>query len=517
MKSIANASAKTSRTEGRGATQKQIRGSSLLLSGRFLAVGLNFAAQVLIVRYLSTADYGAFAYALSIVAFCETFATLGLKRAITRFVPIYHEKEEYGKVFGTIIMVIGTILLTGLATIVTISLSPQPLDRMLINEQQPRLLLAILVFLVPVQALDGLLIGLFASFVSPRAIFFRKHVLGPGLKLVVVLLLVVWQSDVTFLAYGYLAASAFGVLLYSGVLLRLFRRVGLAGHFRLKTLQLPVREIFSFTIPVLTSDLLVIVMHSVDVLLLGYYHDSSEVAFFRVVLPAAHLNTIVMSSFALLFTPSAARLFAKNDYSGINHLYWRTAVWIAVLSFPVFVVTFSTAQALTVLLYGERYAQSGVILALLSLGYYFNAALGFNGLTLKVLGKLRYIVLINLLAVVVNIAINLLLIPRYGALGAAIGTASTMIAHNILKQAGLRLASGLSIFDRHYLPFYLLLAGSALGLFGLQRFVASSISVSLLLAGFVSLFVFMVSKKHLHVAETFPELLKLPVIRLMFR
>jgi len=59
-------------------------------------------------------------------------------------------------------------------------------------------------------------------------------------------------------------------------------------------------------------------------------------------------------------------------------------------------------------------------MAMLAFGYYFNAATGQNGLTLKVLGKLRYIVTVDILAAVINLAFNLILIPRYGAIGAAV-------------------------------------------------------------------------------------------------
>jgi O-antigen/teichoic acid export membrane protein len=517
MQSVAKLPESSAYTGKEDITRKQLRGSSLLLAGRLFGMGINFATQVLMVRYLSTADYGAWAYVLSVVACCRTFASLGLQRAVPRFVPIYHEQHEYGRLFGTLFLVAGTIVLTGVAAIIGVYAVPETISHFLIDERQPLLLLSILVFLVPVEALDELFVGLFASFASPRAIFFRKHILGPGLKLIVVILLVVWQSQVTFLAYGYLIASTFGVLLYSGMLMRLLYHQGLFQHFQLQTLQVPFKEIMAFTLPVLTTDLVSVVMNSVDVWLLGYFHSTTEVAFFRVVVPAADMNTLVMMSFSLLFTPAAARLFARGDYSGINRLYWQTAVWMAVLTFPIFTMTFSMAQPLTVFLYGTRYEQSGIIVALLSLGYYFNVALGFNGLTIRVLGKTRYIVIINVLAAVTNLVVNLLLIPPYGALGAAIGTSGTMIVHNIFKQTGLRLASGLSIFDRDYLPFYLLIAGSALGLFLIQLFSASSIYVAVPLAGIVSLFVFAMSKKYLHVAETFPELLKLPLLQMIFK
>lgn len=499
------------------ATRKQIRGSSLLLAGRFVSSGLNFVSQILIVRYLSTSDYGAWTYGLSVVAFFQGISTLGLRRGISRFIPIYHEKEEYEKLFGTIFMVVGTIILTGVLIVGSIHYAPEVLSRLMNDKGRPVFLVLVMIFLVPVQAMDSLLIALFASFAKPRAIFFRKYLLAPILKILVVLLLVTFQSSVIFLAYGYLMASALGVLIYCWMLVRLMQKQGLFRHFHFKTMTMPVIEVFSFTIPMMTSDLVNIVMHSADTLLLGYFQGTTEVAAYRVILPAAQFNKMVMTSFALLYTPLAARLFAKNDYQGINDLYWRTAVWMSILSFPVFALTFSLAKPLTVLLYGARYEASWIFLHITAFAYYFNAVLGFNGLTLKVLGKLKFVVIINVSAAVLNFLLALLLIPKYGALGATIATAIAMIIHNILKQAGLKLASGLTIFEWKYLSFYLILAAGAVGLFLIQLFFRTSAYIAIPLAGLVSLVIFIITREKLNVEDTFPELLKFPFMKLLFK
>src|SRR5262245_51699795 len=52
-------------------SRQSLRGSSLLLVGRLLSIGLNLLAQILVVRALSVRDYGAFAYALTTVAFLD--------------------------------------------------------------------------------------------------------------------------------------------------------------------------------------------------------------------------------------------------------------------------------------------------------------------------------------------------------------------------------------------------------------------------------------------------------------
>ena len=85
---------------GAKATKKQLRGSTLLLAGRMLSLAVNFVTQVMIVRYLSKSDFGIFSYGLSMVALGEALTTMGLDKGIARFMPIYDERKQYGKLFG---------------------------------------------------------------------------------------------------------------------------------------------------------------------------------------------------------------------------------------------------------------------------------------------------------------------------------------------------------------------------------------------------------------------------------
>jgi len=279
---------------------------------------------------------------------------------------------------------------------------------------------------------------------------------------------------------------------------------------------MPAWELFAFAIPLLSTDLLYQLMNSMNAVLLGHFGGAVDIAAFRSVQTAAGLNQLAMMSFQTLFTPLAARMFARKDYAGINELYWQTAIWMAVISFPIFAVTFSLAQPLTVLLFTKKYADSAPILALLSLGYYFSTALGFNGLTIRVFGKVRYIVIINILAALVNLGINLLLIPIYGAVGAAVGTCVTMIAHNIFKQIGLRFGTGISMFEWRYLKVYILIFLSAVGLLLIQTLTSSHIYIGLPLVGLVSLFVLLSTRKSLNVGQMFPELLRFSLARRLF-
>jgi len=503
-------------SDSAGDTARQIRGSSLLTGGRGISLLVNFAVQVLIVRYLSQEGYGAFAYALSLVFVGESIVTLGLDRAITRFIPIYEERGQYDRLFGTLALAFGTVLGLGAIFVLLVVGLQGWLAGSIISDRQVVSVLAILAALAPIQAYDHLLIGMFAVYGNAWAVFVRKHVLGPMLRLAAVGLLIAVGSGVEFLAAGYVAAGLIGIVLYTFMLWRLLSRHGLIARLRSSGVSIPVREVFGFALPLLSSDLVYVVLAASDVILLEHFRGTVEVAAFRVVHPAAVLNQVVFTSFALLFTPLAARFFARGDAQGINQLYWRTATWMAVFSFPIFAMTFSLAGPLTVTLYGEAYRDSALYLALLSLGYYFNVALGFNGLTLKVMGRLRYIVTLNILAAVANVGLNLILIPRYGALGAAIGTTTTLILHNLLKQAGLALATGINIFEWSVLRVYVVISAAIAGLVVISALVELNIVAQIALAGAATLVVLLLNRDALRVGDTFPALLKLRFGRRIF-
>jgi O-antigen/teichoic acid export membrane protein len=199
--------------------------------------------------------------------------------------------------------------------------------------------------------------------------------------------------------------------------------------------------------------------------------------------------------------------------SGINHLFWKTSLWMSVLAFPIFLTTACFAQPLTILLYGARYAPSAPILAILSLGYFFNVVFAFSSVTLKVLGKIRLIVTLNIVTQIIIVVFNLLLIPRYGALGAAVATVGGLIVQDFLRQLVLwRWGGGISFFEKRYASFFLVLGSSAFGLYLIQLFMPNNIYIALTLAVAVSAFVLWLVKKHLNIADTFPEILRLPLI-----
>ena len=494
--------------------RKQIRGSGLLLSGRVLSTGIKFFAELLVVRYLTTAAYGSWTWALSAVLLLESFSTLGLNRAIPRFAPLHLERRERDELFGVLALVFGSLLAVGLLFVVAFHAFPEWVARLAgASPGQSLDILFIVIFLIPIQGVGNFCTVLCAALGESRTIFWRRYVLRPGLQLAIALVLVLMEADVRLLAYGWLLSSLAGVLYYAvSVLLALRRRGLLAGGFDLR-MPLPVRRVLAYTVPVMGSDWFSTLMKTPAPLLLGYYSGMSTVALYSVVIPLVALNTQVSQSFVMMFEPSASRVLARGDRAGLENLYWRSAVWVALLSFPGFAISFAAAEPLTLLLYGERYLAAAPILSLLAVGTFVDAAMGFNDATLRVSGNIRWLMGVNIVGALLNIGLNLLLIPSMGALGAGIATGTAMLIYALLKQYCLWRATGVRALHPAFVRVYAVIGLFVAGL-ALLRMVWPGNPWILLPGIVISLLTLaLLARSTLSISDTFPELARWPLLQ----
>lgn len=500
-----------------GVSERQVRGSALLVLGRVLGLLIAMATQVVMVRALTKADFGAFEYAITLAGSARILLSLGQGRLLSRFMASYDEQGDYPRMFGAMLLTVGTIAATSIPFIVALYIWPQQLIGAAVSGDRPLNLVLILVFLSPLEALDQVFVSLFAVFTKPSAIFFRKYLLSPLLRLVAVVALAVTGAGVYFLAVGYLVASAAGILLYCFLFYAALRDRGHLAHFRLRHIVFPFRAVFEFSIPLITGELSLLSLKLGGVVVLGAYQSVVDVANYRVVFGTARLNTAITTSFATLFLPVIARLHTRGDAQELRRNYWHTASFVAVFTYPIYAMTGPLAEATTVTLFDERYAGSARILAVLSLGYFVNIALGFNTYALQVCGRIRWLVGVNVLVAVGNIALCVALVPRYGAMGAAAANCIALVGQNLLNQLKLMGSIGTGFLDRSCWLCYGVMIACSVVLWGLQRALHPGILLSLVLAAMASAVVLAAGRRALQLATTFPELRRIPLLGALAR
>ncbi|MGI8994068.1 MAG: polysaccharide biosynthesis C-terminal domain-containing protein, partial [Nocardioidaceae bacterium] len=157
------------------------------------------------------------------------------------------------------------------------------------------------------------------------------------------------------------------------------------------------------------------------------------------------------------------------------------------------------------------------VLTALSCGYYASVALGFNAYVLQVYGRLRYLVMSNVTVAGVNLLLAFVLIPRYGAAGAAIANAATVVGQNVANQFVLTRTLPAATRHRGQLRPYLVIGSVTVALVAVQLIVRPGFLVALAAASLGSLVVLWLSRSSLELSATFPELKRVPVIRHLIR
>ena len=315
------------------------------------------------------------------------------------------------------------------------------------------------------------------------------------------------------LAIGWVVTIVLSSVVSTALVIGVVRARGLLRRQPARSIILPIRPLFGFGLPLFGSTLVVQLRLTGAVVVLEQLRDTTAVGQFRAAVPVARQTQLLFETFQLLFTPLAARLYARGDRAELNDAYWRTALWISVFSFPAFALAFAFPDALIGLFFGDRYLPMAPALALLAIGFYVNAALGFNALLLRILGRVRYSVVVDVATTIVGLAASIPLIGGWGATGAAIAVTGTLLAQNAGYQLGLRGEHGLRAVDGRYLPIYVALLGGSALLWGLGTVLRPSILPAIGLTAAVSLAIFVFCRSSLRIGEIFPELRKLPMGR----
>lgn len=498
---------------GRGeVTRRHIRGSNLLLFGRLLSLGINFAVTVLAVRYLSKSDYGAFSYALGLASAGASLLLLGMPRAVARLAPLYQERGDFGAMFGSLVLSTGLVAALGTLALGLAFLFEEPLLRPFAHDPLARGLLIILIALAPLQALDSLFQSMLAAFAGAGALFFRRYVLFPLLRLGAVLAVIAFAGTVRGLAWAYLAASLVGVLAYGPLLARTFARAGLTRRFELAKLRLPWREVLGFGLPLVIADVMMTVRAPLAGVVLESARGTVEVADLNAFARIAGLNMIVLQSMKQLFLPVASRFLARGEHRAIDEIYWQTTIWIAVMTFPIFVPCIAMPDTMAWLFFGPDYVEASAVLLVLALGEYASAALGLNTHTLNVYARVGFVLWTTALATLSGTLVAWLLVPRLGALGAAAGITAALLLQNALHHWGLHRYTGVDLLRRKYLRVYLSQVIALALLLAVFRWLRPPVVVQAVLVAAATLALLRMHRHVMDLGNVFPELRKLPLL-----
>jgi len=432
-------------TDFEEAIDKLAGGTLTVFLGLFFAVLFQFITRLVLFRGLSQEDYGIFILGTVILGLAVIIAGLGLKSGVTRFISYSRGEARPDKVRGTIRDSLSICFVSGIIAALFLFLLAGPMSR-LFDAPGLRDVLRIFALALPAGIILSVITAIFRGFDLVRVKVIFEDITFYGLSTVLIIAAVTAQLGLAWTAFAMTSAyiiTAAAIIVYAAKKLpRLLEPVPAVES---------ARKLLWFSIPLALESTLATMALWTDTIMLGLYKSEEVVGTYNVAVPFANLLPVVLVALIFVFLPLATRLLAEGKKLEVRALYRTATKWAFVLTLPL-LLTFSLFARPVILLFGgARYEEAATALAILSLGFFVHVLLGPNGVTLVVLGKPNLLLLDGFFGLLCNIALNALLIPRWGLQGAAVASSISIALSNALKSMQIYFLARIHPFSSAYL------------------------------------------------------------------
>lgn len=390
--------------------------------------------DVYLARTLQVEQYGEWQYFFSTLSIAFVVTYFGIPQAAQTYAARYNGKPEMRAVLSSSL---------GLRTLVSLGFTAlvlalrNPLSNWINQPDFARLLL----LAGPLIFLMGLSEHLKNVFVGLKSVVYHfvMNIIEFGLKLTLVVVLLMAFDDLSSVVNAFTLAVLASVLVGLWMLYRIYRSAppgeGQVGYF--------FKEVFKYSLPLSLISLGLIVMTEMNTQLLGVLTTEREVAVFGVGKQLTNKLPQISLALSMGTMPQFAQIEAgmmeemrKRFFKlqRLNLLIFAPIVAGLILLSPFFIP----------LVYGQAYGDAVLPLQILSLRLLISTTIIFTNSFLDYQGRAGKRAFNFTVAIIFDLLLNLYLIPRYGAIGAAIATTISYIPYLVLNQIEVH-----RLFDKH--------------------------------------------------------------------
>jgi len=400
------------------------RGTVLALFLKVIGAGLAFGFNVAVARLLGAEGTGLYFLALSVAVIGSVIGRVGLDNALLRFIAIHATHEEWGKVKGVYALGMRmAITASGAVTLIVFLIAPwmatELFNKPELVEPLRWMSLSILPFaLLNLQAesLKGL-----------KCIRDAMLVQGIGLPLVSLLLIypLVQLASIAGVVWAYVVGST----MIAGLGVCAWRS-SVAKH-EASVVTFPFNELWDSCKPLfITSVVNRALLPWTPIILLGIWASSDEVGVFSAASRVAMLMSFLLVVINNVVASKFAELYSKRDIKNLGAIARGSTLMVFVLISPIFLILIFQGHWVMGI-YGKGFEEGVLVLSILAIGQLVNVVTGPVGLLLIMSGNEKTFNNVNIIMFVLQMLLLWLLIPYYGAKGAAIASALSVVMVNV--------------------------------------------------------------------------------------
>lgn len=393
-----------------------INNSGWLIFDKLIRLALGFIVSAWIARYLGPSDFGILAYVLAYLAFFQTISVLGMDGIIVR--DIARDKDKAGEVLGTafilrltvgficwIFAIIGMIIFNGI-------------------HDEVVYITAITGGLLLFQSVDTVDLWFQSQSESRRTVIAKltAYLLSSSVKIILIL------NEAPLIAFA--TIMLFETVVAAVALVIAYRKYPCYQSWVF--LKQRAYKIINESWPFILSGLSISIYMRIDQIMIKEFMGDSELGIYAAVLPFATLWSFIPMTLSISLAPFVAKTKQKGEREYWTCLYTIFRVFAIIAWFVAIPISLMSNHIVSILL-GAKYEAGSVVLSIMAfVNIFINMGIA-QSLWILNEGKSKVSLYKTMIGAVVCVAANLILIPKYGLIGASVSALLAQFTSCILS------------------------------------------------------------------------------------
>jgi len=375
---------------------------------------LDFVLSIILARGLGTYVYGVYSELINVTVFFSLICSLGLDTALNVFIPKY--RNDQAKLSALIKKTFVVFTLIAVMVCLSIFFLGQLIGEVINSPEIKNHLIFVssyIFFYTFIIIAQSILLSLFDT----KFLFFANTLY----KLMII------AASFFLVRFGFNLREIFIAFIVSSIVVSIAYLINFQSFFRAKKVIIDTYDYFKFGIIILLTKFLNYILgRYFDIFLLGYFNvEKEQIGFYNIAFSTIlALSFMFTSGFTGIALSAFSDLAMKKNYLGIAR-GWITLTKISIFfCLPIFLFVLIDAKSILALAYSNAYIDSARLLQVFG-GLFLVSILigsGANSTVLYSVKKEKSVLTLRAIIGLVNIVLDIMLIPHYKALGAVIAT-----------------------------------------------------------------------------------------------
>jgi len=395
-------------------TKRAVKGFIIVFAISILAAFIGYLIRIVLARKLTVAEYGLFFSVFTLVNFFTIFNGLGMGEAMIKYIPEFLVKKKKEKISNAIfylsIMMLTSFIVVGILLLAFSNVLTKYYFKTYLAGHLLLLFFLIMVF----SNLRGVLRNIYQGFQKMTG-YALIYLIENVSTLLILLLLFAFKKDIFTAAYAHIAGYVLALAIFIFLLFKIF-----PFKDKLYFDKKLFKELIGFGLPVVIITLGGMMIVYVDILILTYFRSLSEVGIYNVVVPTVMIIQFFASAIATVSFPMISELWAKRKKKFLEQGVKMLLKYSFVILIPAVLIVLFFSRLILSLMFGEQYVPGTLTMQVLSIAIIFLSLHSIISPLFAGTGKPKIAMQIVIQGAIINVLINLIAIPKYGMLGAAV-------------------------------------------------------------------------------------------------